>query len=81
MRKYSGNVPADMVRNTFKHNTQIGTLPPSSHLQRQFKSPNSALNIRRRNRPDTTDQIFAKIPAMNGGGTSAHLCWPRLKDY
>ena len=32
MRKYLGNVPADMVCNTFKHTTQIGTLPPFSHL-------------------------------------------------
>ena len=36
MRKYLGNVPAATVRNTFKHTTQIGTMPPSSHLQRQF---------------------------------------------
>ena len=28
MRKYLGNVPAETVRNTFKHTTQIGTLPP-----------------------------------------------------
>ena len=34
MRKYFGNVPANSVRRTFKHTTQIGTLPPSSHLQR-----------------------------------------------
>ena len=33
MRKYLGNVPADMVCNTFNHTTQIGTLPPSSHLK------------------------------------------------
>ena len=32
IRKYLGNVPADTVRNTFKHTIQIGTLPPSSHL-------------------------------------------------
>ena len=31
-RKYLGNVPADIVQRTFKHTTQIGTLPPSSHL-------------------------------------------------
>ena len=35
MRKYFGNVPANTVRNTFKQTTQISTLPPSSHLQRQ----------------------------------------------
>ena len=73
MRKYLGNVPADKVRNTFKHTTQIGTLPPSSHLQRQFKSPNPALNLHRRNEADATDIIFAKVPAMDGGETSVHI--------
>ena len=47
MRKYFGHVPADIVRRTFKHTTQIGTLPPSTHLQRQFKSPNPALDLHR----------------------------------
>ena len=73
MRKYFGNVPAETVRNTFKHTTQIGTLPPSSHLQRQFKSPNPALNLYRRNEADATNQIFAKVPAMDGKETSAHI--------
>ena len=36
MRKYFGHVPADIVRQTFKHTTQIGLLPPSTHLCRQF---------------------------------------------
>ena len=73
MRKYLGNVPADMVCNTFKHTTQIGTLSPSSHLQRQFKSQNPALNIHQRDEADATDQIFAKVPAMDGGETSTHI--------
>ena len=34
MRKYFGHVPADIVRRTFKHTMQIGTLPPFTHLQR-----------------------------------------------
>ena len=33
MKKYLGNVPANIVRRTFKHTTQIGTLPTLSHLQ------------------------------------------------
>ena len=45
MRKYLGNVSADIVCNTFKYTTQIGTLPPSSHLQQQFRSLNPSLNI------------------------------------
>ena len=73
MRKYLGNIPADIGRRTFKHTTQIGTLPPSSHLQRQFKSPNPALNLHRRNEADATDQIFEKVPAMDGGETSANI--------
>ena len=48
-------------------------MPPSSHLQRQFKSPNPALNLHRRNEADATDQIFAKVAAMDGGETSAHI--------
>ena len=73
MRKYFGNVPADIVRRTFKYTSQIGTLPPSSHLQRQFKSPNPALNLHRRNEADATDQIFAKVPAIDGGEVGAHI--------
>ena len=73
MRKYSGHVPADIVWRTFKHTTQIGTLLPSTHLQHQFKSPNPALNLHRRNEADATDQIFAKEPALDGAEMSAHI--------
>ena len=62
-----------MVCNTFKYTTQIGPLSPSSHLQRQFKSSNSALNIHQQDEADTTDQTFAKVPAIDGGKTSAHI--------
>ena len=72
-KQYFGHVPADTVRRTFKHATQIGTLPPSSNLQRQFKSPNPALNIHRQSEADTTGQIFTQVPAMAGGDTSAHI--------
>ena len=73
MRKYLGNVPADIVQRTFKHTTQIGTLPSSSYLQRQFKSPNPALNIHRRNGADAIDQIFVKVPAIDDREVSAHI--------
>ena len=32
IRKYFGNIHKNIVRCTFKHTTQIGTLLPSSHL-------------------------------------------------
>ena len=73
MRKYFGHVPADIIRQTFKHPTQIGLLPPFTHLHRQFKSPNPALNLHRRNEANATDQIFATEPTTDGGETSAHI--------
>ena len=73
MRKYFGYIPAKVVRNTYKYSTQHGVLPPSSHLQKQFKSPNPLLNLHRRNEANATDQIFSDTPAMDGGETSAHL--------
>ena len=73
MRKYVGYVPAKVVRNTYKYYTQHGVLPPSSHLQKRFKSPNPLLNLQRRNKADATDQIFSDTPAMDGGETSANI--------
>ena len=73
MRKYFWNVPVDTVWRTFKYTTQISTLSPSLHLQQQFKSPNPVLNIQRQNEVDATDQIFAKVPVIDGGETSAHI--------
>ena len=62
-----------MVQNTYKNSTQYGVLPPSSHLQKRFKSPNPLLDLYRRNKMDAADQIFSGIPAMDGGETSAHI--------
>ena len=73
MRKYFGYIPVKIVSNTYKHSTQHGVLPPSSHLQKQFKSPNPLLNLHRRNEVDATDQIFSDTPAMDGDETSAHI--------
>ena len=67
MRKFLGNVPLDIVQRTFKHTTQIGTLPPSSNLQRPLKSLNPALNLYYRNEVDAIDQIFVNVPTIDGG--------------
>ena len=73
MQKYLGNITVNIVQRTFKQTTQIGALTRSSHLQRQFKSTNPTLNLHCRNEADDIDQIFAKVPAMDGGLTSAHI--------
>ena len=80
-RKYFGYVSVMIVRNTFKHSTQYGVLPPSSHLKKRFKSPNPLLNLHRRNEAYATDQIFSDTPAIDGGETSAHIfCWPSFEN-
>ena len=48
-------------------------MPPSSHLQKRFKSPNPLLNLHRRNEADDKNQIFSDTPAMDSGETSAHI--------
>ena len=58
---------------TYKHSTQYGVLPPSSHLQKRSKLPNSILNLHCRNEANVTDQIFSDTPGMDGGETSAHI--------
>ena len=73
MQKHFGGVPAKIVQNTYKHTTQYGVLPPSSHLQKRFKSPNPVLNLHQRNEVDAIDQIFTDTPVMDGGETSAHI--------
>ena len=67
------NLPADIVHRTFKHIIQLSVLPPSSHLQRQLKSPNSALNIHQRNEVDANDQIFSDTPAIDDEEMSSHI--------
>ena len=82
-RKCFGNIPAKVVWNSFKYPTQHGVLPPSSHLQKQFKSPNPLLNLHQQNEADATDQIFSDTPAIDSGETSAHIFvgQAKLVDY
>ena len=70
MHKYFGYIPAKIVRNTYKHSTQHGVLPPSSHLQKRFKPPNPLLNLHRRSEADATDQIFS---TMDGAEKSVYI--------
>jgi hypothetical protein len=67
-------LPASVVKATFKHTTQNMRLPPSTYLHKMFKSPNPSANLERRDKADSTGQIFSDTPpAINGGEESAHL--------
>jgi hypothetical protein len=72
-RKYFAHLPASVVKATFKHTTQNMRLPPSTYLHKMFKSPNPSADLKRRDKADSTNQIFSDTPAINGGEKSAHL--------
>jgi hypothetical protein len=57
-RKYFAHLPASIVKATFKHTTQNLRLPPSTYLHKMFKSPNPSANLKRRDKADSTDQLF-----------------------
>ena len=48
-------------------------LPPSTHLQKQFKSPNPGANLFHHREPNATDMIYSDTPAIDGGETRAHI--------
>ena len=68
-----GQLPADILKQIFKYITQNGTISPSSHIRKQFKSPGPALNFHHHNEADATNQIFSDTPATNRGETSVHI--------
>ena len=47
-RKYFSYLPIDVIKATFKYTSQCMKLPPSTHLQKRFRSPNPGANLRRR---------------------------------
>jgi hypothetical protein len=67
------NITALVVKATFKHTTQNMRLPPSTYLHKLFKSPNPSATLKRRDKADSTKQIYLDTPAINGGEKSAHL--------
>ena len=48
-------------------------LPPSTNLQKRFKSPNPGANIFHRYEPDVTDMIHSNNPSICGKETQAHI--------
>ena len=70
---YFGWLPLETVKRTFQHCTQHMRLPPSTHLQKRFKSMNPGANLIHRHKADATDLIFCDTPAIDGGETMAHI--------
>ena len=66
-------LPADVVKRTFDCTTQFATIPMSTTLKKQFKTPHPAANIPRRDEPLATDTVFSDTPAIDSGATIAQI--------
>jgi len=66
-------LPADIIQWTFEVIIQYARMPYNTVLKWQYKSPNPALNVMRRNEPVTMDTIYSDTPAINGGETYAQI--------
>ena len=72
-RPWFAFLPADNIKRTLQYCTQMCRLPPSTHLQKRFKSPSPGGNLRHRRENDATDMIYCDTPAKPGGFTRAHI--------
>jgi len=66
-------LPEETIKKTFENTTQYGTIPQSEILKKRFKSPNPAFNVARRNEAVATDTVYADVPAVDDGSTSAQF--------
>jgi hypothetical protein len=60
-------LPTDIIKRTFEVTTQYARMPLNTILRKRFKSPNPAVNIRRRDEPVAMDTIQSNVPAVDGG--------------
>jgi hypothetical protein len=57
----------DIIKKTFDVTTQYARMPLNTILQKRFKSPNPAVNVRRHDEPVAADTIQSDVPAIDGG--------------
>ena len=73
--------PSDFIKRTFEATTQYaksGWITGSIH--NTYKAPFPALNVVWRNEPVATDQVFADVPSIDRGYTSAQF-FNTLENY
>ena len=73
LRPLFGWLSTDIIKNTFALTTQYGRLPTGTLLKNSYKSANPALNVHRRNETVACDYVYADVPAVDNGATSAVL--------
>ena len=73
LRPLFGWLSPDIIKSTFSSTTQYGRLPTGTLLKNSYKSANPALNVHRRNESVACDFVYADVPAVDDGATSAVL--------
>jgi hypothetical protein len=73
LRPYFGWLSEDRIKKTLQLTTQYGRIPHGTLLKRHYRSPNPALNVRRRSEPVACDIVYSDTPAIDDGSTSAVL--------
>ena len=73
LRPLFGWLSPDITKSTFSSTTQYGRLPTGTLLKNSYKSANPALNVHRRNESVACDFVYADVPAVDDGATSAVL--------
>jgi hypothetical protein len=66
-------LPTDIIKETFEVTTQYAQMPLNTILCKCFKSPNPAVNVRRRDEPVATNTIQSDVPAIDGGEKYAQI--------
>jgi hypothetical protein len=67
LQPYFGWIPADVIKNTFRHTTQLARTTTGTLLKNVYKSQNPALNVIQRGEPVATDQFYSNTPAIDNG--------------
>jgi hypothetical protein len=87
LRPFFGWLSPDIIKKTFEHTTQYARLPagtlPKKHTtqyaclpagtlpKKEYKSPNPALNVFRRQEDVACDIVYSDVPAISDGSTAA----------
>ena len=73
LRKILGWKPANIVRMTLEHTTQLAKTSITYPLQRHYKAKNPFSNVHRLNEIVSTDPIFANCPSLDNKFTGAKI--------
>jgi hypothetical protein len=66
-------LPTNIIKKTFEVTIQYARMPLNTVLRKCFKSPNPAVNVRRRDEPVAMDTIQSDVPAIDGGEKCAQI--------